>query len=129
MGVAVFAACGAGVLPAEGVVVVLEPGGLGVVEVLAGAALAGAALAGGVAVLAGPGPGARVEADGGRLALVGLMSKTNPTLDRSPPGGLRVRGQSSYTGGVHAGVPQETQSSVGFSPPWRLPDVSSDTVN
>ena len=75
MGVAVLAACG--VLPAEGVVVVLEPGGLGVVEVLGEAGLAG-----GVAVLVEPTPG-------GRLAAVGLMSKTKPTLDRSPPQGQR----------------------------------------
>ena len=95
MGVAVLAACGAGVLPAEGVVVVLGPAGLGVVEVLVGAGLGG-----GVAVLAGPVPGARVEAEEGRLALVGLKNKKNPTLDRSLPGGGSGSEVSYSTGGV-----------------------------
>ena len=91
MGVAVLAACGAGVLPAEGVVVVLGPAGLGVV---------GAGLGGGVAVLAGPVPGARVEAEEGRLALVGLKNKKKPTLDRSLPGGGSGSEVSYSTGGV-----------------------------
>lgn len=66
----VLDACDAEVLPAEGVVVVLEAAALGVVEVLGVAGLVA-----GVELLAGPAAAGRAEAVAGRVAVVGLMSR------------------------------------------------------